>query len=88
MALDEELIARNNQSNEEADSSESSAPSLRETIQKAKSGTPPEATGDLRADKLASLRQQKNKSKEGEEGMGGKAASAALSPARQWRCRK
>jgi hypothetical protein len=95
MALDEELIARSNRSNEEADNSESDASdsdfdgsagddknsAWREEKQKAKNGAPETSTGNLRADKLASLRQQKNKSQE--EGVGGKLASAALSPVKQ-----
>lgn len=75
MAIDEELISRSTEENNEADNSESDASdsdmeengsddsenksSLREEIQKAKNGISPESTGDIRADRLSALRQKK-----------------------------
>ncbi len=76
MAVDEELISRSTQENNEADNSESDASdsdmeentdeesesqsSLREEIQKAKNGAAPESTGDIRTDRLAAIRKKAN----------------------------
>jgi len=103
MAVDEELISRSTQENNEADNSESDAldsgieekedednggededgedesSSLREEIQKSKNGVTPESSGDIRKDKMAAVRAQKEKGDEAKK----KLASKALNPAKQ-----
>jgi len=92
MALDAELIERSNQRNEKADNSESNVPnsdyeegdsasrsgSLRENVQAAKNGVPPQSQGDIRADKKAKSRTQDTK-----EGVASKGIEMALSPAKK-----
>ncbi len=76
MVTDEQLISRNDESDNEANDSESGAldsdieddedgedegSSLREEIQKSKNGLSPESTGDIRKDRMVALRVQKEK---------------------------
>ena len=92
MSLDEELIARSNQSNEEADDSESDAPdsgingkssssskaaAFQAAKQEARNGAELESQDDLMADKVAKSRLQKTKDKASQ------AIAAAVSPAKQ-----
>ena len=88
MALDEQLISRSQQENEETesfsddasdfdyeeDSSADRAGLLRSETQRAKNGPEAGSSGDLRADQTAAKRRQ--------TGTKGKAAKAALSPMR------
>jgi hypothetical protein len=91
MSLDEELIARNGQSNEEADNSESDAPdsdisgksssskaaAFQAAKQESRNGVEPESQNDLLADKVAKGRLQKTKDKAKQ------AIAVAVSPAKQ-----
>lgn len=73
MALDDQLITRSNQRNNEADNSESRASdsssadragSLREEMQAARNGQVLESQGDLRADKMNSIQRLKKAGKD------------------------
>lgn len=90
MAIDEQLISRSNQETDRAKSAAGAAPgsdsadgssarssSLREEIQRAKSGLPPVSSGDLRADRIAALRQR------GLRGKANEAIDAGLSAANE-----
>lgn len=89
MALDDQLITRSNQRNNEADNSESGAlgsdyeessadraGSLREEIQAARNGQILESQGDLRADRKKSSRRLKKVGKD-------KVAEAVMAPIQQ-----
>ncbi len=90
MAIDEQLISRRNQDTGRDKSAANVAPSfgladgsgvrsssLREEIQRAKNGLPPASNGDLRADRIAAMRQKNLK------GKADQALEAALSPANE-----
>lgn len=76
----EENEEENSEENEEENIEENEEqPSLREEMQKSKNGAPLEPTGDIRKDKLASLRQQKIN----EEKLKGKATAKPMNPAKK-----
>jgi len=91
MSLDDQLIARNNSTNEEADNSESNASdydnenensssraaNLRASKMEDRNGVEPESQGDFLADKMTKRRLNNNKESEN------KVAAVALSPAKQ-----
>lgn len=86
MPLDEQLISHSNSQKNEADNSESDSSStrsasLREAMRGNKSNGSLGSQGDIRADRMAALRQ--GGTKELAEKLKDKAAAAALSPARK-----